>query len=460
MANFLCFPTAYWAEQSAQQVAIVWKEGNSLEISMTWAELDQQIRQIISLLQIKQIQPHSLLAYCGSHRLTGLLCYCAVLAYGGRILMLNPQLTDFQREQILAENGVEICLTDQDFIEISQNPTPCLAEFRPEQPATFTLTSGSSGSPKAVVHSIQNHLDNAEGVCELMAFNPENSWLLSLPLFHVSGQGIVWRWLLKGATLAICEQKEDFFATLTQVSHASLVPTQLQRYLQTFSHHSHSQKILLGGASIPQNLVEQAKKQNVVTFSGYGMTEMASTICAEQQGLQTVGKPLTGREIRIEQGEIWVRGAGLGLGYWTNLQILPLVNEQGWLATKDGGEWTADGKLQVKGRLDNMFISGGENIQPEQIEKVLFQSNLLKNVFVVPYPDVEFGERPVALVEFEGDFNPQAVGLLKFFAQQRLEKFKQPIFYLPFESEKWQQGGIKISRKQLKEYVKEFKNDV
>ncbi|OOR99230.1 o-succinylbenzoate--CoA ligase [Haemophilus paracuniculus] len=460
MVKFPCFPTAYWAEQSAQQVAIRWKGGNSSEITITWAELEQQIRQLISLLQARKIQPNTLVAYCGSHRLTDLLCYCAVLALGGRILMLNPQLTEFQQQQILAENGVEICLTDQDFIEISQNPPACLGEFCPEQPATFTLTSGSSGSPKAVVHSIQNHLDNAEGVCELMAFGNADSWLLSLPLFHVSGQGIVWRWLLQGATLVICEQKADFYPTLEQVSHASLVPTQLQRYLQTVSHHSHSQKILLGGASIPQNLVEQAKKQNVVTFSGYGMTEMASTICAEPQGLQTVGKPLKGRDVRIEQGEIWVRGAGLGLGYWKNPKILPLVNEQGWFATKDGGEWTSDGKLQVKGRLDNMFISGGENIQPEQIEKVLFQSNLLKNVFVVPIDDIEFGERPVALVEFETEFNEQAVGLLKIFAQQRLEKFKQPISYFPFDSEKWQQGGIKVSRKQLKEYVKEFKNDV
>lgn len=62
-----------------------------------------------------------------------------------------------------------------------------------------------------MVHSIAAHLYSAEGVCELMAFEQPNSWLLSLPLFHVSGQGIIWRWLFKGATLYVHEGKSDFF---------------------------------------------------------------------------------------------------------------------------------------------------------------------------------------------------------------------------------------------------------
>ena len=95
-------------------------------------------------------------------------------------------------------------ITDQLFTNFDENLTACeLPTLDHASPATLTLTSGSSGSPKAVVHSIKNHLANAEGVCELLNFKQGDSWLLSLPLFHVSGQGIVWRWLSQGATLYV-----------------------------------------------------------------------------------------------------------------------------------------------------------------------------------------------------------------------------------------------------------------
>ena len=79
----------------------------------------------------------------------------------------------------------------------------------------MTLTSGSTGLPKAVVHNVSAHLANAEGVCALMNFGKDQSWLLSLPIYHVSGQGIVWRWLYAGATLVL--PKEDFYQSIGEV---------------------------------------------------------------------------------------------------------------------------------------------------------------------------------------------------------------------------------------------------
>ena len=80
----------------------------------------------------------------------------------------------------------------------------------------MTLTSGSTGLPKAVVHNVSAHLANAEGVCALMNFGKDQSWLLSLPLYHVSGQGIVWRWLYAGATLVY--RKRIFINLLVRFS--------------------------------------------------------------------------------------------------------------------------------------------------------------------------------------------------------------------------------------------------
>ena len=124
---------------------------------------------------------------------------------------------------------------------------------------------------------------------------------------------------------------------------------------------------------------------------------------------------------------------------------------EGWFQTKDKAQWLDD-ELVIQGRLDNMFISGGENIQPEEIEKVIAQSDLVKQVFVLPKHDEEFGQRPVALVEFHMPFNESAVESLNVFLQGRLERFKQPVAYYELPQDLIQ-GAIKISRKALADWL-------
>ncbi|MDG6882610.1 2-succinylbenzoate--CoA ligase [Phocoenobacter uteri] len=464
--RFCVFPTSFWADQDPSKTAIVWNKSTNeqarsacfyeqLPQEISWQLFDQLIAKFIQNLTALGIQPQQLIAYSGQHSLINLLCYCAVLKMGARILMLNPQLSESQRRQILEQNQVEIFITDHHFFNLSERDSSYSFPFDIQAPATFTLTSGSSGKPKAVVHSIQQHLASADGVCELMDFQHQHSWLLSLPLFHVSGQGIVWRWLSQGATLYIDENKATIWETLSKVSHASLVPTQLQRYLAWLGGRTKDQKILLGGANIPAKLIEQSQKLGITTFASYGLTEMGSTVTAIKNEChdeyRSVGKALQGREVCTVENEIWVKGKPLALGYWLNGEIISLTNKSGWFATKDCGYWE-NGNLVVTGRLDNMFISGGENIQPEEIERVLFQSNLVQNVVIVPIKDDEFGERPVALVEFKQDFCEQAVQFLQQFAKNQLEKFKQPVAYLSLETDKFQ-SGIKLSRQVLKDYV-------
>lgn len=132
--------------------------------------------------------------------------------------MLNPAYSEEQQKMILEEVGADVFISDDMFANFSEKITACYhsASLDIERAATLTLTSGSTGSPKAVVHSISAHLYSAEGVCELMQFEKSHSWLLSLPLFHVSGQGIIWRWLLKGATLYVNETRETFLFGLNK----------------------------------------------------------------------------------------------------------------------------------------------------------------------------------------------------------------------------------------------------
>lgn len=457
MTSVAFFPTADWAEKQPQGVAVRWKKRaspwlNDLPEQISWQRWHHLVRQGGAWLQQNAICSGDLIAYCGTHRLLGVLCYCSALAIGAKIVLINPAMTDSQRASIINQLGVCRLVSECDFANFTANSPPCtFTPFDFSAPATLTLTSGSSGLPKAVVHSVNNHLENAQGVCELVGFQSTDSWLLSLPLFHVSGQGIVWRWLAVGATLVVNEDKADFYSALAKVSHASLVPTQLQRYLACDFPKTAHQHILLGGAFIPPALVQQAKSQNITTYSGYGMTEMASTVCAAKNQVEGVGAPLAAREVRLEQGEIWVRGAGLGLGYWQQGKIVPLVNAQGWFPTKDKGEWH-NNQLRILGRQDNQFISGGENIQPEQIEHVLLQSGLLRQAMVVPVDDTEFGQRPVAVVEFIDGWQEQAVQSLQQIVTQHLEKFKHPVHYLCFSNFALN-TGIKIARYAVQQAV-------
>ncbi len=90
----------------------------------------------------------------------------------------------------------------------------------------------------------------------------------------------------------------------------------------------------------------------------------------------------------------------MAAGYWRDGQLLPLTNDEGWFATRDRGALRA-GRLSVIGRLDNLFFSGGEGIQPEEVERVILAHPQVQQVFIVPQDDIEYGQRPVAVVECE-----------------------------------------------------------
>ncbi|MCK8966681.1 o-succinylbenzoate--CoA ligase [Haemophilus influenzae] len=444
------YPWQHFAIQPdfSDKIALRTTQGDAL----TWIELTTKINQTVAFLQKKGVNAESTVAFVGKNSEKILFLYLATIQLGAKVLGINPAFPQEKIAELCESYQIDFCFYDKDLLNLQEiNSFTRKANFF--RPATMTLTSGSTGLPKAVVHNVQAHLDNAKGVCNLMKFDCNQSWLLSLPLYHVSGQGIVWRWLYCGAQLHF--PKDDFYASLLETTHVSLVPTQLQRlldYLQENSIISFSTRhILLGGTHIPAELTKKIVKYGIETYSGYGMTEMASTVFAKKSDeKQGVGQPLLGREYRLVNDEVWLKGAGLAMGYWKDRQIVSLTNNQGWLPTKDKGVWQ-EGELVIIGRLDNMFISGGENIQPEEIEQVIIQHSSVNQVFVLPQKNKEFGQRPVALVDFNESFSKSAVENLMFFLQDKLARFKQPIAYYPLPLMLGK--GIKISRKQLADWL-------
>jgi O-succinylbenzoic acid--CoA ligase len=142
-----------------------------------------------------------------------LLAWLALLQCGARVLPVNPQLPALLLEALLptltlrfavnlADSNTFVGLTPLELRPVAQSYA---IDWQPQRLASMTLTSGSTGLPKAAVHTCAAHLASAQGVLAMIPFAPEDDWLLSLPLYHVSGQGILWRWLLAGARLTVSE---------------------------------------------------------------------------------------------------------------------------------------------------------------------------------------------------------------------------------------------------------------
>jgi O-succinylbenzoic acid--CoA ligase len=426
---------------------------------VSWLVLRRQVDKLAADFQHQGVEPGCGVALCGKNSYPLLLAYLALLQCGARLLPLNPALPVSLLATLLPDLDIDFAFSPDLLPTLPATVirlNPPSTEHRWLNPprwdaqrlATLTLTSGSSGTPKAAAHSYAAHLASAEGVLQLMDFQSQDRWLLSLPLFHVSGQGIVWRWLMAGGGLVVRDM-HLLADALAGCTHASLVPTQLWRLLTQPLATLTLKKVLLGGAMIPVELTEQAEELGISCWCGYGLTELASTVCAKRADARPgVGVPLAGREIKLVNEEVWIRAQSLARGYWQRGALQPLADDQGWFHTRDRGVME-QGELRILGRLDNLFFSGGEGVQPEDIERVLAAHPRISQVVVVPVSDVEFGQRPVAVIDSE---EPLSLEELLAWSQDRLVNFQRPMALLAMPAE-LKSSGIKVSRRQLQQWV-------
>jgi o-succinylbenzoate---CoA ligase len=321
------------------------------------------------------------------------------------------------------------------------------------RPATIIFTSGSTGVPKAALHTFGNHYHSALGSNANIALMPGDRWLHSLPLYHVGGLSILFRCLLAGTTVALPQQGTPPGEAIAGfgATHVSLVSTQLLRLLREDADPGGLEAVLMGGGPIPASLVDEAVARGLPVHTSYGLTEMASQVTTTPPGvsleeLRTAGRVLPHREVAISgSGEILVRGQTLFAGYVEGERLDRPLDAEGWFHTGDLGELDDNSYLRVRGRMDNLFVSGGENVQPEEIEEALCRLEGIVEVVVVPVPDEEFGARPVAFIRTD-DLEP---GDLAHELEPVLPRFKIPISFHPWPEEA--PRGMKVDRAALRE---------
>ena len=377
-------------------------------------------------------------------------------ALGGQIKNVRGKI--LLTPEVKAYKSLPVAAVSLESVVIKNAPRTlsCSASYALNQPATILFTSGSSALPKAVQHTFANHYYNALGSDENIPLKSSDRWFLSLPLYHVSGLSILFRCFLKGAAVVLSKNK-DVCSIINQcnVTHVSFVAAQLQRALALNPGCKDLKKlkaILAGGSAMPEQLITQARGQRLPLYLSYGLTEMASQVATtgalNHQGASLKAKILRYRKARIaKDGEILAAGKTLFQGYIKNGALRPATDKDGWFHTGDMGSFRKGRFLAVRGRKDTMFISGGENIFPEEIEYFLRQCALVENALVVAHPSQEYGFRPAAFIKTKKNKRLSRSTLVKHLSKY-LPKFKIPdTFYLwPKELAS---GGIKSNRSAL-----------
>jgi len=286
------------------------------------------------------------------------------------------------------------------------------------------FTSGSSGEPKAVVHKLENLNLAAAASNAFTGLSSEDKWLISLPLSHVGGFSIVLRTALVGAKVLVSKNSE-LRESLAQFkpTHISLVPTQLEQIIE--EDLSFLKLILLGGASVPEELLERAGDKDLKVLASYGMTEAGSTVAIiTRDGFL---KPLEAVQLRVDStsGELLIKSPQLFIGYQSGDLIDTSVLKDAWFRTGDLASIDSKGRIKLLGRSDRTMISGGENIHPREIEAQVENLEGIRTVAVIAKEDKTWGQRPVLFYEASKEVSSQ-------FIKEQLEK-KLPRFKIPEE---------------------------
>lgn len=347
----------------------------------------------------------------GTQRVVALLarrepCF-AVALFGLRRLgkvvpLVSPDDPQARVDALLASVGAQILLDPRDW---KPGDEPSVASGT--EPGFIVFTSGSTGGPKAVVHSEETLACSARQSNRNMPFHASHAWALTLSPHHVGGLSILFRALEGGGCVVFPAGGPGHpVVSRPDVTHASFVAPQLAALLE--GPNVDAKGILVGGGPTSHAVLLQALMRGLPVLSTYGCTEMGSQITtvrppASAEDLATAGWPLESCEVRIDpKGQILARGPSMALGTWHDGRIIPVCDAEGWYATGDLGLIDEEGRLVVRGRMDRAFVSGGENVVPEEIERALLGLVGVTEAVVVDVPHPRWGRRPVAFVRGPG----------------------------------------------------------
>ena len=333
----------------------------------------------------------------------------------------------------------------------SAEPVEKMVELLPDDQCLLMYSSGTTGLPKGVIIT-HNMMVWASINMANLACGPDMVGLTVMPLFHIGGlqvftcpciyfggTSVIVRAFDPGLTLDAFNDRELGITHFLGVPAIFNALRDHPKNAQT--DFSHLQMALAGAEAVPAALVHWWNDRGLVIQEGYGMTENVASCCvmSYDQAVNKVGsagKTLRhvqlravdsqGRDVPAGQtGELVCRGPVVTPGYWRR----PEVNEEsfidGWFRTGDIGSIDAEGYVRIEDRVKDMYISGGENVYPAEVENILYELKEIRELAVIGVPDERWGETGCAVVVLQEGAELSAEQILEH-VRPRLATFKHP----------------------------------
>lgn len=445
------------ASRFGDRAAFVDPDGSRL----TYAELHLRSDEVARGLEAQGIEPGDVVLLCLPSDSSYVIAYAAAAKVGAIAAGVNPRLAPPEQAAVAATARAALTLSTADEVDDLRrggSPTAPLAHD-PERPVALVFTSGTTGQPKGALFrdrqlAAVTRIDAADAwgdpsspATQMLAgtqfahvgFMTKLPWYLRLgTTTHILG-----RWRAADALACIAEHR------MTSVGGvAPQIALMLKEDLESYDL-SCVQTLVVGGAASPPVMVRQAKARFGAAYSiRYSSTESGGCGTGtafdadDEEALFTVGSPRGGIEVSIhaneegasdaqplvegEVGEVWLRSPTTMSGYWSDPEATASALHEGWLRTGDLGFIDERGLLRLAGRKTEMFIRGGYNVYPAEVEGALADHPMISEVAIVPRPDDVMGEIGVAVVVPADPSRPPDLDGVRAFLAPKVARYKIP----------------------------------
>ena len=440
--------------------------------ALTWRELNKAVDQCAAWLEgeLGAKSGERVVALARNHPNLLILQWACTRA-GAIYVPLNWRLAKLELAGLLDDAKPKLIFSDPEFelpsypaktFELKELPNMGHENHVPSpsarldfgDPMTLLYTSGTSGTPKGVIVTTETAFWGCTNFAHGSLVSHRSVFLCDMPLFHVAGMlGVVGVSVLSGATVWISPgfDPQKTIARIGDeqlgITHYFSVPQMATVLWQhpdfTPEKFSRLHLYVTGGAPNPRAQVERYGREGIAFSDGYGSSETGSNFCMPVQDWQSYvekagscGLPLLSVQMRIvneqgqdlptgEVGELWLQGPSITPGYWNKPETTAAAFEDGWFKTGDAAKVDDEGYLYLVDRKKDMFISGGENVYPAEVERAISELETVAEVAVIGVPDERWGEvgRAFVTVRSGADLTPEAIIA---HCESRLAKFKVP----------------------------------
>ena len=449
----------------------------------TYAEADGLTRQLIALLQSRDIAPGDRISWLGKNRDTYFLLYIAAARMGAVMVPIGWRLAPREIAYILTDTEAKLLFAEADFVEVAHqvagevpaNPEVIEAEAArmaaggfepadytppgPHDPVLQLYTSGTTGNPKGAMLSNTNLLGlrkpGNEAGLDWQFYEPNDCMLIPMPCAHIGGTGLVNIAVANGVRSLVQAEFTPvgvLEAIEAGATHMFIVPAALQMVVQhpraAATDFSNLKYLMYGAAPMPLELLKEAVRTMPTTkfLQAYGMTETSGTISIlppedhvleGNQRMRSAGKACPGVEIEVrgadnievprgDIGEVCIRSPSNTAGYWRLPEATAkTIDPDGWLHTGDAGVMDADGYVYIQDRIKDMIISGGENVYPAEVESAIYGHPAIAEVAVIGVPSAKWGEEVKACVVAKPGHTVDEADVIAW-ARERIAAFKAP----------------------------------